>query len=107
MHRADTQTGSPAVSALELHCNPVHPKNIVDDEPDWRVLRQIFTTAATGLWPHEYLSGRRGIAVYRRAVVRRTRRSIFSISWRFPPPRARMVFAVKKSQTASCKTEPG
>ena len=43
---SDSQTGSLARSVFDVHCSPLHPKNIVDDEPEWRVLRQ---TSATDL----------------------------------------------------------
>jgi AraC family transcriptional regulator len=40
MHCFDSQTGSLGTSVFELHCGAMHPQNIVDDEPEWRVLRQ-------------------------------------------------------------------
>ncbi|MDB6043924.1 MAG: Transcriptional regulator, AraC family [Gammaproteobacteria bacterium] len=45
MHSSDCQTGSPAASVFDVHCSPMHPKYIVDDEREWRVLRQTSATA--------------------------------------------------------------
>ncbi|HEV7448042.1 MAG TPA: AraC family transcriptional regulator [Steroidobacteraceae bacterium] len=40
MHCSDSQAGSVAASVLDVHSSPMLPRNIVDDEPEWRVLRQ-------------------------------------------------------------------
>jgi AraC family transcriptional regulator len=45
MHGSDSQTGSPGASVFEVHCSPTHPKNIIDDEGEWRVLRHTSATA--------------------------------------------------------------
>src|SRR3984893_17112521 len=37
MHCSDSQTGSVAASVLDVHSGPMLPRNIVDDEPEWRV----------------------------------------------------------------------
>jgi AraC family transcriptional regulator len=45
---SDSQTGSPAASVFDAHCGPMHPRNIVDDEREWRVLRHTSATALSG-----------------------------------------------------------
>jgi len=45
MRYSNSHTGSPAASVFKMHCGPVQPENIVDDEPEWRVLRQTSATA--------------------------------------------------------------
>jgi AraC family transcriptional regulator len=45
MHPLDAQTSSPATPIFAVHCSPVHPQNIVDDEPEWRVLGKTSATA--------------------------------------------------------------
>jgi AraC-like DNA-binding protein len=47
MHCSDCQTGSPAASVFDVRRGPLHPKNIVDDEPEWRVLRHTSATASS------------------------------------------------------------
>jgi hypothetical protein len=85
MNCSDSRTGSLAASVCEVQCSLAHPKNIVDDEPDW-------------------LLRRHGSTIYRRAVVRRTRHSdmrrpdIFHFV-EIASTRSRIVFAVEKSQT--------
>src|SRR5271156_6947861 len=44
MYWSDSQTRSLATPAFDMQCRTMHPKNIVDEELDWRVLRQ--TSAA-------------------------------------------------------------
>jgi AraC family transcriptional regulator len=43
-HARELLGGSPVASVFEAHRSPMHAQNIVDDEPEWRVLRQ--STAA-------------------------------------------------------------
>ncbi len=45
MHGSRSQTGSLAASMLEVHCSSMHPSDIVDDEPEWRLRRPTSTTA--------------------------------------------------------------
>jgi AraC family transcriptional regulator len=40
MCRSDSQPHAPAASIFDVQCSLMHPQNIVDDEPDWRVPRQ-------------------------------------------------------------------
>jgi AraC family transcriptional regulator len=40
MCRSDSQPHAPAASIFDVQCSVMHPQNIVDDEPDWRVPRQ-------------------------------------------------------------------
>jgi AraC family transcriptional regulator len=40
MCRSDSQPHVPAASIFDVQCSVMHPQNIVDDEPDWRVPRQ-------------------------------------------------------------------
>jgi len=40
MYRADSQTDASAAPIFDVQCGLMHPKNIVDDEPCWRVPRQ-------------------------------------------------------------------
>lgn len=40
MHCSASQACSLGASVFEVQCGPMHPKNIIDDEPKWRVLRQ-------------------------------------------------------------------
>jgi AraC family transcriptional regulator len=47
MHCSTSHTGSPATSVFDVHRGPMHPKNIVVDEPEWRVLRPTCATALT------------------------------------------------------------
>jgi hypothetical protein len=87
MYCSDSHTGSLAASVFEVQCSLVHPKNIVDDEPDWPLRR-------------------RGIIIYRRAVVPRTRRSDMRCPDIFhfvesSSTRTRILFAVKNGQTSS------
>jgi hypothetical protein len=92
MYCSDSHTGSLAASVFEVQYSLVHPKTSS-------------MTSLTGPCPDRPLR-RRGITVYRRAVVRRTRRSdmrcpdIFHFV-EIASTRTRIVFAVKKSQTAS------
>jgi AraC family transcriptional regulator len=55
MHCSDSHTGSPAASAFDVDCGPMHPNNIVADEPEWRVLRR---TSATALSPSRVIATR-------------------------------------------------
>src|SRR3979490_2005671 len=45
MYRSDSQTHAPAAPTFDVQCSLMHPRNIVDDEPDWRVPRQTSATA--------------------------------------------------------------
>jgi hypothetical protein len=103
MHCADTQAGFPAISALDLHRDPVHPKSIVDDEPDWGILRQTFTTTATGVRPHGYLLRRRGITVYRPSGRAPGAPSDIFHFVEASSTRSRIVFAVKKKSNCPAR----
>jgi hypothetical protein len=90
MHCSDSQTGSLAASVVEVQCSLVHPKDIVDEEPDW-------------LWRPS------GIMNYRRLIVRPTRRSDTECPdiFRFveiASTRNRMFFAVKMSEAGSVES---
>src|ERR1700675_2168733 len=63
MHCSNSQTGSRAASVFDVRCGPMHPKNIVDDEPEWRALRHTSAKA---------LSASRVIATRWRASSERT-----------------------------------
>jgi AraC family transcriptional regulator len=60
---SDSQTGSPVPSVFDVDCGPMHRRNIVDDEPEWRVLRHT---------PAKVLSASRVIATRWRASSERT-----------------------------------
>jgi AraC family transcriptional regulator len=40
MYRYDSQTDAPSAPIFDVQCSLMHPTNIVDDEPCWRVPRQ-------------------------------------------------------------------
>jgi AraC family transcriptional regulator len=44
MDHSDSQTGSPG-ALFDGRCGPMHPKNIIADEAEWRALRQTSATA--------------------------------------------------------------
>src|SRR5258707_1026339 len=45
MRCSDSPTGSLTASVFDVHRGPMHAKNIVDDEPEWRVLSQTSVAA--------------------------------------------------------------
>jgi AraC family transcriptional regulator len=40
MYRSDSLTHAPAAPTFDVQCTLMHPRNIIDDEPDWRVPHQ-------------------------------------------------------------------
>ena len=49
MYRSDSQTDASTAPIFDVQCSPVHRTNIVDDEPCWRVPRQLSAMAISSL----------------------------------------------------------
>src|SRR5258708_23305189 len=49
MYRSDFQTDASTAPIFDVQCSPVHRTNIVDDEPCWRVPRQLSAMAISSL----------------------------------------------------------
>src|SRR5258708_36869089 len=49
MYRSDSQTDASTAPIFDVQCSPVHRTNIVEDEPCWRVPRQLSGMAISSL----------------------------------------------------------